>query len=128
MYTEFSNLFAVLAVILFITTGVLILNKIIRKKNSKGIPQNSIKRYESVNCHKCGNSMEQGFVNVMGNVRWRDFGSLPPKTSKYGEKLENLSTDQISQLLTFGLLEHVALRCRACSVLTIDHSKIHKVK
>lgn len=127
MYIALSKISAVLAIVLFIVAGVLFLKKFINKKSLKETPQNSIKRIEPINCFKCGNPMEQGFVNVMGNVRWREFDSPPPKTSKYGEKLENLSTDEISQLLTFGLIEYVALRCKACSVLTIDHSKIYKV-
>lgn len=128
MYTILSNISAVIAVVSFLLVGVLLLKTLISRMAAKAVPQNSIQRYDSVDCFICGNPMEQGFVNVMGNVRWREFDSLLPKTSKYGETLDNLSADQFSQILTFGFLEHSALRCKACSVLTIDHSKIHKIK
>jgi hypothetical protein len=123
-----SFISGVLAAVLFLIAILITVFGIIRKIATKSVPQKSIQRIEVVNCFVCGRPMEQGFVNVLGNVRWREFDSPPPKTSKYGELLKNLSADQMSQIMTFGLQEHTALRCKDCSVLTIDHSKLLKIK
>jgi hypothetical protein len=124
MDTTITSNFPWIVVLAGILVIVVVIAGLKSRRNIKRVAQSSLARFPEVRCPKCGQPLEEGFVAI-GGMNWRTFTSAPRKLTGSGEMLENTGENQVSLILSQGVPENQARRCKPCKLVIVDHSQLY---